>query len=113
MELLFLFVVLPAAIFLGLAVLPVGRPALIGHIAVAAIAALLAAVMLPLDPPTGPDNWFYGVELVPVYAAAIGVPFIGAAQLWRWWRVDRGKPSYYVLALAVSAVPILYLFTSL
>ncbi|WP_417248415.1 hypothetical protein [Celeribacter sp.] len=106
MEILVILFVIPVATPVGLAVLPAGRPALVGHIAVASVAALAAMTFLPLGASNGPDDWFHGIELVPVISAGISVVLVGAAQGWRWYRIRKGKETYYLAALLLCLLPI-------
>lgn len=89
----------PLAMFLGLVAWPAGRPALIAWGCGAAVLALATARTLPLAPASGPDDWFHGIEIVPLVAMAVVLVWVGLAQLVRWLRLRAGEPAYYPLWL--------------
>ncbi|WP_417273324.1 hypothetical protein [Celeribacter halophilus] len=107
MEVIVILFVIPVVTLVGLAILPAGRLALVGHIAVASVAALAAMTFLPLSASNGPDDWFHGIELVPIFSAGISVVLVGIAQWWRWHRIRKGKETYYLAALLLCLSPIL------
>jgi hypothetical protein len=63
---------------------------------------LAAGATFPIAPASGPDDWFHGIEVVPLFGA-LGAAFAASiAQAIRWMRLRQGKkPYYFVILIAV------------
>lgn len=101
MELMVFIVGPPLVTFLILVGLPSGMVALMGHGIALFLWATAAAAIYPLRPRSGPDDWFHGIELVPLWGTFAVILAVGMAQLWRWQRKRSGQKAYYMIALAV------------
>jgi uncharacterized membrane protein YfbV (UPF0208 family) len=97
-------IVPPAVAFAVLILAPAGVSYLVALGLTTGLCVLAALAIYPLRPSSGPDDWFHGVEQIPLWgvvaAVAVSLPFQG----WRWWRISRGHPSHYVAILAGAAV---------
>ena len=113
MEILVLLVVPPLVALVGLAVLPVGRPFFAG-LGVFVLACVVAALSIfPMDPPSGPDDWYHGIEAFSLFSAIAAAALVIPAQLWRYYRHRRGQHTHYVPVLLGLLVISAFLFFSL
>lgn len=105
----------PLLVALFLIPWPAGRPALLALGAVALLWIAAAMMVYPIAPSTGPDDWFRGIEVWPLWGSAMAAGLVGLAQFWRWRRLRAGKPPRYVLILlglvggALAAVVLAYM----
>ncbi|NSX53884.1 hypothetical protein [Parasulfitobacter algicola] len=96
----------PLLVLLFLACMPAGRVffwALAGSVVLWILAAML---VLPLKPSSGPDDWFHGIELIPLIGSGIVIALVTPAQIWRWYRLRRGLPTLYLPALVILIAPV-------
>ncbi|MGY9045880.1 hypothetical protein P775_01760 [Puniceibacterium antarcticum] len=102
MSLLVLIFGLPVVAFLILLLSKPGATYLATAFTILLLCVLAAFYILPLGPSSGPDDWFHGVELLPLYGTLAAVAFSAPIQAWRWWRLRRQKPTYpVILSIAV------------
>ncbi len=94
------FIVPPAVAFAVLILAPAGPPYLAALALTLGLCVVAALMIYPLRPSSGPDDWFHGIEQLPLWgvlaAAAVSAPLQG----WRWWRLSRGHTSHYAALLA-------------
>ncbi|QYX56599.1 hypothetical protein K1T73_16405 [Roseovarius sp. SCSIO 43702] len=106
---LFIFIFgVPLAVFVILLMLRDWRTYLIGLGVVALLCGIGALMIYPLSPPGGPDDWFHGIEQVPLWGAALAALATLPAQGWRAWRRKRGQPTHYAAAIALTVGVILF-----
>ncbi len=99
MELLVFIFGPPIVAFVLLAAMPPGAPFLSVLGIVGVLCLVAAAAIFPIAPASGPDDWFHGIEVVPLFGA-VGAAFAASvAQAIRWVRLRQGKKPYYFVIL--------------
>lgn len=94
----------PILAWLFLALLPGGGAFVTGLIVFVLIWLASAAAVYPIRPTSGPDDWYRGIEQIPLWASLATAALAIAGQGWRHWRLKQGKPTRYVaVALGIPA----------
>ena len=104
MDLIAFLIAPPIIAFIFLATFPANH-SFLGALAVFALVwGLAAASIFPIGPPSGPDDWFHGIETVPLFGSLAAAVFCVIAQGIRWWRIKQGKKPYYIVILIVLGI---------
>lgn len=107
MEILFILAGPPIAAWLVLAIMPRGVPFLIGFGLVVAVGAL--ALMQPLPPSSGPDDWYRGIGHAGAVMGLLGAVCVLPAQLFRWWKGLTLAPYTATLLASTGVITVLAL----
>ena len=99
MDIAFIILAPPVLVWLCLIALPAGPPFFIGLAAFLLIWFGALGAVYPIGPGSGPDDWFRGIEVVPVWASLATAGMASAAQLWRWQRIRKNKRTHYLTAV--------------
>ena len=113
MGILIFIAVPPIATFLILAATPAGKPFLSLRAVFGIFWVLAAGATFPIAPASGPDDWFHGIEVIPLYGALGAALAATVAQAIRWWRLRKGKRPFYLIILIAVLFAAFVITTSL
>jgi hypothetical protein len=99
MDILIFIFGLPIVAFILLASMQGGAPFLSMLGIVGVLCLLAAAAIFPIGPSSGPDDWFHGIEVVPLFGTLGAALAASIAQAIRWLRLRQGKKPHYIVIL--------------